>query len=54
MHTERDLASKRLALEDLKNSYIAEASTPVSTVDELHQEISVCSLLLTSIHKFIL
>lgn len=49
MHTERDLASKRLALEDLKNSYIAETSAPISTVDELHQEISVCSLLLISV-----
>ncbi|XP_031393668.1 structural maintenance of chromosomes protein 6B isoform X2 [Punica granatum] len=38
--SERDLASKKLALEDLKKSYIAEASSPISTVDELHQEIS--------------
>ncbi|XP_037492011.1 structural maintenance of chromosomes protein 6B isoform X2 [Jatropha curcas] len=38
---ERDLASKKLALQDLKKSYASESSTPaVSTVDELHQEIS--------------
>ncbi|KAK4770308.1 hypothetical protein SAY87_030840 [Trapa incisa] len=40
MSSERDLTSKKLALEDLKNSCIAETSAPISTVDELHQEIS--------------
>ncbi|KAM1231846.1 hypothetical protein ACFX13_042478 [Malus domestica] len=38
-HADRDLASKRIALQD--SAYAAEASTsPASTVDELHQEIS--------------
>lgn len=37
--------SKKLALRDVKNSYVAEtSSSPASNVDELHQEISVCSL----------
>lgn len=35
--------SKKLALQDVKNSFVAEAGPPsASTVDELHQEISVC------------
>ena len=39
--------SKKLALRDVKNSYVAEtSSSPASNVDELHQEISVCSLIL--------
>jgi hypothetical protein len=39
--------SKKLALHDAKNSYVAEtSSSPASNVDELHQEISVCSLIL--------
>lgn len=37
---------KKLALSDIKNSYAAEANvSPASTVDELHQEISVSSIL---------
>ncbi|KAF2315816.1 hypothetical protein GH714_040356 [Hevea brasiliensis] len=38
---ERALATKTLALRDLKKSYVTERSSPAaSTVDELHQEIS--------------
>ncbi|XP_044506156.1 structural maintenance of chromosomes protein 6B [Mangifera indica] len=39
---ERNLMSKKLALQDVKNSFVAEAGPPsASTVDELHQEISI-------------
>lgn len=38
---ERDLASKKLALEDLKKTNVVESSLSTSDVDELHQEISV-------------
>ena len=39
--------SKKLALQDVKNAYGAEANaSSASNVDELHQEISVCSLIL--------
>ncbi|XP_010062366.2 structural maintenance of chromosomes protein 6B [Eucalyptus grandis] len=37
---ERDLASKKLALEDLKKANVVESSLSTSDVDELHQEIS--------------
>ncbi|EXC13936.1 hypothetical protein L484_006634 [Morus notabilis] len=38
---ERDLVSKRLALQDFRKSQVVEASaTPASTSDELHHEIS--------------
>ncbi|XP_057952688.1 structural maintenance of chromosomes protein 6B-like isoform X2 [Malania oleifera] len=37
---ERDLMSKTLAMQDVKNSFVPESSSsPTSTVDELHQEI---------------
>ena len=37
--------TKKLRLQDVKNSHIAESnSTPASSVDELHHEISVCYL----------
>ncbi|KAG6659254.1 structural maintenance of chromosomes protein 6B-like isoform X1 [Carya illinoinensis] len=41
---ERDLMAKKLTLQDVQNSYVAEASSSAaSNVDELHQEISkVC------------
>lgn len=39
--------AKKLTLEDVKNSHVAEAgSSAASNVDELHQEISVCSLII--------
>lgn len=39
--------SKKLALQDVKNAYGAEANaSSASNVDELHQEFSVCSLIL--------
>ena len=39
--------SKKLALHDVKYAYGAEANaSSASNVDELHQEISVCSLIL--------
>ncbi|KAJ8747970.1 hypothetical protein K2173_014372 [Erythroxylum novogranatense] len=42
MNAERDLSSKKLALQDVKSSRAPERSpSAVSTVDELHQEISV-------------
>ena len=35
--------SKKLRLQDVKNSYVAESNpAPASSVDELHHEISVC------------
>lgn len=37
---ERDLVSKKLALQDLKKSYATDSSSPASTFDELRQEIS--------------
>ncbi|KAI4383059.1 hypothetical protein MLD38_008940 [Melastoma candidum] len=37
---DRDLASKKLALEDWKNTYVAGSSAPISSVDELQEEIS--------------
>ncbi|KAK9292001.1 hypothetical protein L1049_019954 [Liquidambar formosana] len=41
LNAERELMSKKLALQDVKNSFVAEAnSAPASTVDELRQEIS--------------
>lgn len=41
LETERIMMHKKLALQDVKNSYVAEASSaPASTVDELHHEIS--------------
>ncbi|CAL5364186.1 unnamed protein product [Camellia sinensis] len=41
LETERIVMHKKLALQDVKNSYVAEASSaPASTVDELHHEIS--------------
>lgn len=44
LNAERDLMSKQLAMKDVKDSYAAESSpAPASTVDELHQEISVSS-----------
>ena len=37
--------TKKLRLQDVKNSYIAESNpTPTSSVEELHHEISVCYL----------
>lgn len=40
-NADRNLMSKKLSLQDVKNSYVAEAnSAPASNVDELHQEIS--------------
>ncbi|CAB4271219.1 unnamed protein product [Prunus armeniaca] len=40
-NVDRDLTSKRLAIQDFDNAYAAEAGTsPASTVDELYQEIS--------------
>lgn len=39
--------SKELAFQDVKNSFAAEASPPSASVDELSQEISVCSIMLT-------
>lgn len=44
MDAEKQCSSKNLMLKDLKRSYAAEAlaSSSVSNVDELHQEISVC------------
>lgn len=42
MDAERDLMSKKLALRDVTNSYVAESSSsPASNVDEIHEEISV-------------
>lgn len=53
MIADRDLASKRLALEDLKKSYATETSSSVvSNVDEIRQEISVCFMKL--LHFFYL
>ena len=47
LNAERNLMSKKLALQDVKNAYGAEANaSSASNVDELHQEISVCSLIL--------
>ncbi|KAA8539789.1 hypothetical protein F0562_026481 [Nyssa sinensis] len=41
MNAERDMMSKKLALQDVKNSYNVESSSaPASTVDELRLEIS--------------
>nr|XP_048325795.1 structural maintenance of chromosomes protein 6B isoform X2 [Ziziphus jujuba var. spinosa] len=41
MNAERNVMERKLALNDVKNSYAAEANvSPASTVDELHQEIS--------------
>ena len=35
--------SKKLRLQDVKNSYVAESNpAPASSVDELHHEILVC------------
>lgn len=46
MNAERDVMSKQLKLRDAKNSYAAEASfDPEPKVDELCQEIMVCSLM---------
>lgn len=40
--------SKELAFQDVKNSFAADAGPPsASAVDEISQEISVCSLMLT-------
>lgn len=43
-NAERDLVSKKLGLQDAKNSYASATSSQAaaSTVDELQQEISVC------------
>lgn len=58
MDAERNVMSKQLKLRDAKNSYAAEASSdPEPKVDELCQEILVCSVipLLSSIsNTFIL
>lgn len=47
MSAERDVMIKTLELKDVKNSYTAEvaSASSESTVDELHQEISVSSLM---------
>lgn len=52
MNAERNVMERKLALNDVKNSYAAEANvSPASTVDELHQEISVSSIMFY-IHLF--
>lgn len=52
---ERDLISKKLALQDFRKSSVAEASaTPASTFDELKQEISVCAIIFKLEFKIIL
>ena len=41
---ERSMMSKKLALKDMENTYAADRSTEqTSNVEELYQEISVCS-----------
>lgn len=52
MNAEHDLASKKLAIQDSVYDAVANTSL-VSTVDELHRDVSVCFLILNAMFLFV-